>query len=442
MASLCVLVLLVAASSVVHGHENIAAVVNQMSLLEKEINHLKVELNHLKSDVPGMETRVINKMDILELLLRLDLTEKIVPSYIRSQIESLDATVNIHVMSQIRHLKRGYQQMKRQTLSLTRQLREVGQTKTRQPLDTVKDKDACEQQVSELKTELNVTRHHVTHVEKDVSLLKDDVLIVIRQSADVQAQINETQRTVETLVKQNVRLRNDLIVINASLAEDVQTLGNLHLNYVNKTRDLQTNADRTQPIQHYTPTTPSGRPFSSVATTPTTREFQDKTRILIVRYGSVASQHPHQITIDKNDMKTYPHLYTKYIEAVTYEPVSRRLIFSRMSPPGIFSSRLDVSGVTTLREGIQSYGMTVDVDRQLIFLTTYHPTWTISRMSTFGRNFRGIVNLRYRGSYIPNGIAVDSRKKMIYFCKKGPLRWHRISTCCGGAKQSPEPLST
>ncbi|XP_048247866.1 circumsporozoite protein-like [Haliotis rufescens] len=167
MASLCVLVLLVAASSVVHGHENIAAVVNQMSLLEKEINHLKVELNHLKSDVPGMETRVINNMDILELLLRSDLTEKIVPSYMRSQIESLDDTVNSHVMSQIRHLKRGYQQMKRQTLSLTRQLREVGQTKTRQPLDTVKDKDACEQQVSELKTELNLTRHHVTHVEKD-----------------------------------------------------------------------------------------------------------------------------------------------------------------------------------------------------------------------------------------------------------------------------------
>ncbi|XP_048252998.1 uncharacterized protein LOC125381018 [Haliotis rufescens] len=128
MASLCVLVLLVAASSVVQGHENIAAVVSQMGLLEKEINQLKVELNHLKSDVP-------NKMDILELLLRSDLTERIVSSYIRSQIESFEATVNSHVMSQIKHLKRGYQQMKRQTLRLTRQLG-----------DTVKDKDACEQQ--------------------------------------------------------------------------------------------------------------------------------------------------------------------------------------------------------------------------------------------------------------------------------------------------------
>ncbi|XP_071082265.1 uncharacterized protein [Haliotis cracherodii] len=372
MASLCVLVLLVAASSVVQGHENIAAVVSQMGLLEKEINQLKVELNHLKSDVPGMETRVINKMDILELLLRSDLTEKIVPSYIRSQIESLDATVNSHVMSQIKHLKRGYQQMKRQTLSLTRQLREVGQTKTRQPLDTVKDKDACEQQVSELKAEWNRTHRHVTHVEKEVSLLNDNVLLVIRQSTDMQAQINETQRSVETLVKQNVRLRNDLIVINASHAEDVQTLGDFHLNYVNRTRDLQTNADSTQPIPHHTPTTPHGRPFTSVATTHTTRQFQDKTKILVVQYYSGSLQHPHQITIDKNDMETYPYLHTSHVHAVTFEPVSRRLIFSRYSPDGIFASRLDVSGVATLREGIRSLGMAVDVDRRLIFLYHIH----------------------------------------------------------------------
>ncbi|XP_048247845.1 carbonic anhydrase 13-like [Haliotis rufescens] len=28
------------------------------------------------------------------------------------------------------------------------------------------------------------------------------------------------------------------------------------------------------------------------------------------------------------------------------------------------------------------------------------------------------------------------------YASNGPLRWHRISTCCGGAKQSPVPLST
>ncbi|XP_067670574.1 uncharacterized protein [Haliotis asinina] len=381
MAGLCWLLLLLGAtSSVVHGHENISTVAKHMSLLEEE-------LNDLKSDIVRMELRMMNKIDVLKLVLRSDLAENIVPSYMSSLFESFDATVNSHVISQIRRLKHGYQQVKRQTLSLTKQLSEIGMTKSGQEVDIVMVKGECEHQVSQLRTELNLTRRHVWLVEEEVTLLKGHMTALIRQVGDLQAQMNETLRTVQSLVQQNERLRND-----------------------------PTATGITQPVPLYTSKTPTSPNSTPVATTPTTRMFHNMTRLLVVQYLSISKQYPHEITINKHDMRTYPYLHESWIEAVTYDPVSRTLIFSRLLPSGMYTSKLDVSGVRTLKKGIGSFGLTVDVDRRVIFFTTYHPSKSISRMSTSGRRYRILVDLSRRPKKdYPHDLAVCPRTKTIYF---------------------------
>ncbi|XP_046543756.1 uncharacterized protein LOC124253951 isoform X2 [Haliotis rubra] len=177
MTQICVAMLLSLVIQLADGHENTDNVIDLIARTEEEIRSLKAEVQHV-------ETKVATKMRMLNLMLRADLKEKLVPTYIHSQVEaswtqilrqkSIDSMVNSHVMSHIRHLKLEHQQMKTQINSLSRQLRAAMKTEDSRPPDTsVQTEPSSDHHVNQ--TDLNQTDTLISSLQQDVRTLTDQV---------------------------------------------------------------------------------------------------------------------------------------------------------------------------------------------------------------------------------------------------------------------------
>ncbi|XP_046351944.2 uncharacterized protein LOC124132205 [Haliotis rufescens] len=436
MAGICVTIVLSLVIQLAHGQENIAPVIDLIALTEKEIKHLKVEVQHI-------ETKVINKMRILNLILRTELIEKIVPAYVHSQIEaswtqvlrerSIDSMVNSHVMSQMRQLKQEHQQMKRQIHSLSRHLRTAENTGHRHPPDKSVLRDSTAHQHNVFQTDLNNTNIMISSLQQDVTSLTEHVAM-LNHSCQTQATereklesaVDKIEMKLDHLETGKGKLGREFHRLNESHAVDTEVVENSHQEYINTTEspEKETCGVSVNDTQELVLTSPPVSPSPSVRTTsPTSHRSKDMTRILVVqRYSN--STIAKQINIQTHAMTKYQYLDPSNIRAFASDPVSRRLIFSIDSSDGIFSSALDAYSftLTTLKAGVRSYGIAVDVHRRLIFLTNvFRARATISRMSIWGKKFRNIVDVTELGSNSPLGIAVDTRRRMIYFCNYDAL---------------------
>ncbi|XP_046551989.1 uncharacterized protein LOC124261685 [Haliotis rubra] len=158
---------------------------------------------------------------------------------------------------------------------------------------------------------------------------------------------------------------------------------------------------------------------TSVSTT-TPRPEEEKSRILIAPIWSSTPHQFRQLNIHSNSLSVYQYHTLKQVKCIAYITKTRKLLIGLYNPDKIVSSTLDTRHVTVLREGVETFGMAVDEDRDIVFISTYQPRYSISRMSTQGKDFTAIIDLSKYGS-IPRQIALDTKRRRIYGCNTGKL---------------------
>ncbi|XP_046543755.1 uncharacterized protein LOC124253951 isoform X1 [Haliotis rubra] len=221
----------------------------------------------------------------------------------------------------------------------------------------------------------------------------------------------------------NLRVAFDRL--NESHVTNIEIVRNFHHEYI-KTPEKETRGHQvnvvTPDLGSTSPSVSSSTPVRATppAPRPTSHSRGHMARILVSQLYSNITKHATQINIQNHSMTSYPYLDTRHVWSMVSDPISRRLIYSKYTPDGIFSSPLDALGTPiTLKAEVASYGLTIDVKRRLIFYTGGSKS-TISRMSVWGRKHRRIVYMKNAKAYGSNsalGIAVDTRRKMIYFGK-------------------------
>lgn len=138
---------------------------------------------------------------------------------------------------------------------------------------------------------------------------------------------------------------------------------------------------------------------------------QERSRLLAVPYTRTNAQ-AKQIFLSGNTHQDYQYINLRRTISVAYVSRLRKILVSTYSPLRIVSYNLDRPGMRTVREGIRSYGMAVDEERQLVFFTTTYPSNTVSRMTTRGRQFQLVEQLsRYHS---PFSIALDPINRRLY----------------------------
>ncbi|XP_071093437.1 uncharacterized protein [Haliotis cracherodii] len=330
---------------------------------------------------------LFNKMDVLDIIdgaktsLRAELKENI-----RDQVrevmaeilqgESLQDMVKSQVVSELRHLKQGYHQMKRQMYHVSRSLKDF-QDETAVFHDSVLEKANVWNR--ENLSDVCVRDKHTLEIE----LHKRNVY-----AADLKADNEQFVELNETYQFQISQLKTALVVCASSQA----------------TKNVNS--------------TPMSPVSTTSVTTPTPEE--DYSRILIAPRWSSTLHQFCQLNIHSNSLSVYQYLTMKYVNTVTYIAKTRKLLIGSFSPYGISASTLDTREVTVLREGVRTYSMAVDEDRDIIFIATRQPQYSISRMSTQGKDFTSIIDLSTYGSY-PRQITLDTRRRRIYGCNGGKL---------------------
>ncbi|XP_067671412.1 uncharacterized protein [Haliotis asinina] len=141
----------------------------------------------------------------------------------------------------------------------------------------------------------------------------------------------------------------------------------------------------------------------------------ERRRILVAPLWSYTNQQFRQLNIHTNSLSVYQHLTMKGVSSVVYIARTRKLLIGLDHPDKLVSSPLDASYTAVVREGIRTFGMAVDEERDIVFLTTEVPRHTISRMSTEGKDFTAITDLSGYGKW-PVGITLDKKRKKIYAC--------------------------
>ncbi|XP_071093416.1 uncharacterized protein [Haliotis cracherodii] len=328
-----------------------------------------------------------NKMDVLDIIdgaktsLRAELKENI-----RDQVreamaeilqgESLQDMVKSQIVSELRHLKQGYHQMKRQL-------------------------------------------HHVSRSLKDFQ----EETGVFHQSVLKEAHVGNRENSSHVCVRDKQKLEVELHkcdIYAADLETDIERLIALNETCHLKISQLKTalSVSASSPATVVATSTTRLPVLTTSVTTP--RPQEEKNRILIAPFWSSTQHQFRQLNIHSNSLSVYHYLTKKYITSVAYIATKRTLLFGSYRPNMISESTLDTSHVTVLREGVRAYGMAVDEGRGIVFVATYQPQRSISRMSTQGKDFTAIIDLsKYGGT--PRQITLDTRRKRIYGCSRVKL---------------------
>ncbi|XP_071112104.1 uncharacterized protein [Haliotis cracherodii] len=343
--------------------EDIVSVVHRMDRFEKELMASKVNMIHV-------EAKVVNIVDSAKISLRAELKDSIRDQVreVMSEIlqeDSLQDMVRSQFVSELRHLKQGYHQTKRQLHHVSRSLQDL-QDETGVFHDSVLMKLGV----------WNQDNSNDLRLEKE--LQKCGVY-----AADLKA---ENERFVEL----NKTCQSEVSRLKTALAVPTSTTG-----------------------REYFQSSPRGPLPTTSMMTPKPEER--KSRILIAPRWSGTQHQFRQLNLDRNSVNAYQFHNKEHIEAVAYVGRTKKVLIGFYGPAIIVSSTLDTSHVTVLREGVETYGMAVDEERDIVFMTTFRPKYTISRMSTQGRDYSAIIDLNKYGTW-PSGITLDIKRKKIYAC--------------------------
>ncbi|XP_048257221.1 uncharacterized protein LOC125382926 [Haliotis rufescens] len=354
--------------------DSIVSVIQKMDQFEED-------LFHNKEDMIRMEKRIRNIIDVAETSLRAELKENI-----RDQVreamaeilqgESLQDMVKSQVVSELRHLKQGYHQMKRQLLHVSRSLKDF------------QDESG----------------------EFHESVLK---------KADVWNRENSSDTCVRDKHRLEIELRNRDICA-ADLQKNIERF--MVLNETCQSQISQLKTALAVPASSPAPVNVTSTPKSPVSTTSVTtpRPEEERSRILIAPGWSSTQHQFRQLNIHNNSLSVYQYHTMKRVTCVAFVAKTKKLLIGLWSPVKIMSSTLDTIHVAVLREGVHTYGMAVDEDRDIVFIAADKPQMSISRMSTQGKDFTAIIDLSKYGSNTRQ-ISLDTRRKRIYGCNHGKL---------------------
>lgn len=139
----------------------------------------------------------------------------------------------------------------------------------------------------------------------------------------------------------------------------------------------------------------------------------EPSRLLVVPY-SYRNIPAKKIILSDNTVQDYPFFNTMKISSVAYVSQLRRLLVSKDDPYDIVSYGLDArEDMVILRHHVRTSGMAVDQGRQLVFLSMYHPRYSICRMTTQGGEFQYVLEQsRYEGTFV--GVTVDPETRTVY----------------------------
>ncbi|XP_071094314.1 uncharacterized protein [Haliotis cracherodii] len=356
------------------------------------LNQFQEDLLDNKYDLLRMEKRILDIIDVVKISLKAELKVEMWDQVREAmaeilQGESLQDIVKSQINTELRPLKQGYHQMKRQL-------------------------------------------HHVTRSLKDFQ----EETTVFHESVLKEAHVGNRENSSDVCVREKQRLRIELQkcdVYTANLKRDIERFIAFNKTNQSQVSQLKTNlaVRSSQTTKHVastsrTPvlTTPVTTPRTPLPTTPVTtpRPQVEKSRILIAPLGSHTQHQFLQLNIHSNSPSVYQYLNMKKVSAVAYTAKTNKLLIGFDDPHRIVSSTLDTSYVTVLREGVQASGLAVDEARDIVFIATCKPQYSISRMSTQGKDFTTIIDLSKYGG-IPRQITLDTRRKRIYGCSGGKL---------------------
>ncbi|XP_071093137.1 uncharacterized protein [Haliotis cracherodii] len=352
----------------------IVSVIHKMKQFEEELLDTKVGILRI-------EKKVLNTIDVAITSLKAELKESIQEQVREAmaeilQGESLQDMVKSQVVSDLQHLKQGYHQMKRQLRHVSRSLKDFQDEKDEFHESVLKKADVWNRENS---SDTCVRDKHRLEIE----LQKFDVT-----AAELKADIKRYMALNETCQSQMLQMKTALGASSCTPA----------------------------PVN----LTTTSRPPVSTTSVMTPRPEEEKSRILIAPAWSNTQHHFRQLNIHSNSLSVYQYHTMKQVGYVAYIAKTKKLLIGLRIPPKIVSSPLDTSHVTVLREGVDTYGMAVDEDRDIVFIATDQPQKSISRMSTQGKDFTTIIDLSKYGS-TPWQITLDTRRKRIYGCNTGTL---------------------
>ncbi|XP_067671337.1 uncharacterized protein [Haliotis asinina] len=350
----------------------------------RRLDQLEEELFHNKADMIRMEKRIRNIIEAVKTSLTVELKETI-----RDQVretmseivqgEAFRDMVKSEVVSGIRHVKRGYHQMKRQWQHVSRSLKDFqDETVTFHEfvLNKVHDlngqntSDTCAREKHRLERELEKNNISVAKLTED-----NDRLLELNKTC--QFQISQLKTVLSLPVSQGTSHRRNFTSTSPVLTKIVTT------------------------------TSPD---VMTVSLTPLKVE-EEKNRILIAPLWSRTNQQFRQLNINNNSLSVYPYHSLSKVTCIAYLAKTRELLIAL--PDRILASVLDTSQVRVLRKGVRTYGMAVDEGLGVVFIGTHYPKYSISRMSTHGEEFN-VVKSMY-GSY-PRQLTLDQRREKIYWC--------------------------
>ncbi|XP_071093417.1 uncharacterized protein [Haliotis cracherodii] len=354
--------------------DSIVPVIHRLDHLDRKLLDNKVDMNR-------MEEHFLDIIDGAKISLRAELKENIRVQVREAmaeilQGESLQDMVNSQVVSELRHLKQGYHQMKRQI-------------------------------------------HHVSRSFKDFQ----DGTAVFHESVLKKARFGNLENSSDVCVRDKYKLEVELHKCDVHAAD--LKADNERFVELNKTCQFQISQLKTalsvpasSPATVNAPLTMKLPVSTTTVTTP--RPQEEQRRILIAPLESSTQHQFRQLNIHSNSLSVYQYLTMKNMASVAYIAKTRTLLLGSYGPSRISASTLDTSHVTVLREGVRANGMAVDEDRDIVFIATYQPQKSISRMSTQGKDFTAIIDLTKYGS-VPRQITLDTRRRRIYGCNSGKM---------------------
>ncbi|XP_071093144.1 uncharacterized protein [Haliotis cracherodii] len=347
----------------------------------QRLDQFQEELLDNKDDMIRMEKRILNIIDVAKTSLRAELKENI-----RDQVreamaeilqgESLQDMVKSQVVSEVRYLKQGYHQMKRQLRHVSRSLKDFQDETGEFHESVLKKADVWNRENA---SDTCVKDKHRLEIE----LRKSDIY-----AADL-------QKNIERFIVLNETCQSQISQLKTALAMPASTPAPVNVTSI-----------------------PKSRVSTTSVTTP--RPEEERSRILIAPVWSGTQHQFRQLNIHSNSLSVYQYHTMKQVTYVAYIAKTKKLLIGLRISDKIVSSPLDTSHVTVLREGVKTYGMAVDEDRDIVFIATYEPRYSISRMSTQGKDFTAIIALSKYGGF-PREITLDTRRKRIYGCNQGKL---------------------
>ncbi|XP_071102075.1 uncharacterized protein [Haliotis cracherodii] len=153
----------------------------------------------------------------------------------------------------------------------------------------------------------------------------------------------------------------------------------------------------------------SPRPSPSTTPAPTLAIPQEevKRRLLVSPFSAT----PQEIFLDSKRVQPYPYIDEQNVLSIAFASTSRKILVSTLEPAQILAFDLDSENKTVARRDVLVFGMTVDQQRQLVFMTTRKPSMSICRMKVDGSQFEVLTKLN---GDVPSSIAVDPVRQIIY----------------------------